>query len=214
MTTLRRAACIFALVLAAAAFAAPAAALDARVTEIRVAGGSIRASIEIRDMFPQKFQSILEDGAAIHLRLQIELWEDRMWDRLAQPAAVTVFRIVLDPATRQVKVADQYGEVSRQPAWQEPLVLRLDLGRADALSDSGNYYVRVLATLGTVAEKESERAGNAVFGDDDSTVSLAGMGKMLFHAVLSVNDYLQSVSAESRTRNVSGREMKAAIKLQ
>jgi len=40
------------------------------------------------------------------------------------------------------------------------------------------------------------------------------MGKMLFHAVLSVNDYLQSVSAESRTRNVSGREMKAAIKLQ
>src|SRR4029079_280171 len=132
----------------------------------------------------------------------------------AQPAAVTVFRIVLDPSTRQVKVADQYGEVSRQPAWQEPLVLRLDLGRADALSDSGNYYVRVLATLGTVAEKESERAGNAVFGDDDSTVSLAGMGKMLFHAVLSVNDYLQSVSAESRTRNVSGREMKAAIKRQ
>jgi len=214
MTPLRRAACILAIVLAAAAFAAPAAALDARVTEIRVAGGSIRASIEIRDMFPQKFQSILEDGAAIHLRLQIELWEDRMWDRLAHPAAVTVFRIVLDPSTRQVKVADQYGEVSRQPAWQEPLVLRLDLGRADALSDSGNYYVRVLATLGTVAEKESERAGNAVFGDDDSTVSLAGMGKMLFHAVLSVNDYLQSVSAESRTRNVSGREMKAAIKLQ
>ena len=201
MTTLRRAACIFALVLAAAAFAAPAAALDARVTEIR-------------DMFPQKFQSILEAGAAIHLRLQIELWEDRLWDKLTQPAAVTVFRIVLDPSTRQVKVADQYGEVSRQPAWQEPLVLRLDLGRADALSDSGNYYVRVLATLGTVAEKESERAGNAVFGDDDSTVSLAGMGKMLFHAVLSVNDYLQSVSAESRTRNVSGREMKAAIKLQ
>jgi hypothetical protein len=214
MTTLRRAACIIAIVLAAAAFAAPAEALDARVTEIRVAGGSIRASIEIRDMFPQKFQSILEDGAAIHLRLQIELWEDRMWDKLAQPAAVTVFRIVLDPSTRQVKVAGQYGEVSRQPAWQEPLALRLDLGRAEGISDSGNYYVRVLATLGTVAEKESERASNAVFGDDDSTVSLAGMGKMLFHAVLSVNDYLQSVSAESRSRNISGREVKAGIKLQ
>jgi hypothetical protein len=214
MTTLRRAAGIFAIVLAAAAFAAPAEALEARVTEIRVAGGSIRASLEIRDMFPEKFQSILQDGAAIHLRLQIELWEDRMWDKLAQPAAVTVFRIVLDPSTRQVKVADQYGEVSRQPAWQEPLALRLDLGRAEGLSDSGNYYVRVQATLGTVAEKESERASNAVFGDDDSTVSLAGMGKMLFHAVLSVNDYLQSVSAESRTRNVNGREVKAGIKLQ
>jgi len=214
MTMLRRAACVCAIVLATAAFAAPAEALEARVTEIRLAGGSIRASIEIRDMFPEKFQSILQDGAAIHLRLQIELWEDRMWDKLAQPAAVTVFRIVLDPSTRQVKVADQYGEVSRQPAWQEPLALRLDLGRAEGISDSGNYYVRVLATLGTVAEKESERASNAVFGDDDSTVSLAGMGKMLFHAVLSVNDYLQSVSAESRTRNVSGREVKAGIKLQ
>jgi hypothetical protein len=214
MTTLRRAAGIFAIVVAAAAFAAPAEALDARVTEIRVAGGSIRASIEIRDMFPQKFQSILEDGAAIHLRLQIELWEDRMWDKLAQPAAITVFRIVLDPSTRQVRVADRYGEVSRQPAWQEPLTLRLDLGRAEGLSDAGQYYVRVMATVGTIAEKESERASSEVFGDDDSTVSLAGMGKMIFHAVLSVNDYLQSVSSEARTRNVTGREVKAGIKLQ
>lgn len=213
MSSLRRAACILAIVLAAAAFASSAEALDARLTELRVAGGSIRASIEIKDMFPQKFQQILEGGAAIHLRLQIELWEDRMWDKLTQPASVTVFRIVLDPATRQVRIADQYGEVSRQPAWQEPLTLRLDLGRADALSDGAQYYVRVMATLGTIAEKESERASNAVFGDDDSTVSIAGMGKMLFHAVLQVNDYLQSVSAEARTRNITGREVKAGIKL-
>ena len=39
------------------------------------------------------------------------------------------------------------------------------------------------------------------------------MGKMLFHAVLQVNDYLQSVSAEARTRNITGREVKAGIKL-
>jgi hypothetical protein len=73
--------------------------------------------------------------------------------------------------------------------------------------------VRALATLGTIAEKESERASKAVFGDDDSTVSIAGMGKMLFHAVLQVNDYLQSVSSETRTRTVAGREVKAGIKL-
>jgi hypothetical protein len=215
MHTLRRAARIIAMIVAAAAGAAPAWALEARLTEIRVAGGSIRASIEIKDMFPQKFQSILDDGGAIHLRVQLELWEDRaMWDKLAQPAAVTVFRIVLDPSTRQVRVADQYGEVSRQPAWQEPLTLRLDLGRAEALSDSAQYYVRVLATIGTIAEKESERAGNAVFGDDDSSVSIAGVGKMIFHAVLQVNDYLQSVSSDARTRNMTGRDVKAGIKLQ
>ena len=215
MSRLRRAACILAVAAAAAGFAAPASALELRLTEIRVAGGSLRAAIEVRDMFPQKFQAILEDGAAIHLRLQLELWEDRpVWDKLAQPATVTVFRIVLDPSTRQVRIADQYGEVSRQAAWQEPLALRLDLGRADTLAEPAAYYVRAYATLGTIAEKESERASNAVFGDDDSSVSIAAMGKMLFRAVLHVNEYLQSVSTEARTRNVTGRELKAGVKIQ
>jgi hypothetical protein len=195
--------------------AAPARALETRLTELRVAGGGIRASLEIRDMFPAKFQAILEEGTAIHLRLQIELWEDRpVWDKLAQPAVVSIFRIVLDPATRQVSVADAYGEVSRQPAWKEPLTLRPDLGRADALSDGARYYVRVLSTLGTIAEKETERASRAVFGDDESAVSLAGVGKMLFHAVLQVNDYLQSISSELRSRDVTGRDVKSGVKLQ
>jgi hypothetical protein len=213
MAAVRRAAAL--AVLLALVSAAPARALEARLTELRVAGGGIRASLEIRDMFPAKFQAILEEGTAIHLRLQIELWEDRpVWDKLAQPAVVSIFRIVLDPATRQVSVADAYGEVSRQPAWQEPLTLRPDLGRADALSDGARYYVRVLATLGTIAEKETERASKAVFGDDESAVSLAGVGKMLFHAVLQVNDYLQSISSEIRSREVSGREVKSGVKLQ
>jgi hypothetical protein len=213
MRTLLRAACLCAMF--AAMFAAPADALETRVTELRVAGGGIRASLEIRDLFPVKFQGVLEEGNAIHLRLQIELWEDRpVWDKLAQPAVVTVFRIALDPSTRQVTVADSYGEVSRQPAWQEPLTLRPDLGRADALSDTARYYVRVLATLGTLAEKETARATSAVFGDDDSAVSIAGMGKILFHAVLQVNAYLQSVSSDVRTRDVVGREVRAGIKLQ
>jgi hypothetical protein len=213
MAALLRAAAL--AVLLALVSAAPARALETRLTELRVAGGGIRASLEIRDMFPAKFQAILEEGTAIHLRLQIELWEDRpVWDKLARPAVVSIFRIVLDPATRQVSVADAYGEVSRQPAWQEPLTLRPDLGRADTLSDGARYYVRVLATLGTIAEKETERASKAVFGDDESAVSLAGVGKMLFHAVLQVNDYLQSISSEIRSREVTGRDVKSGVKLQ
>ena len=58
-----------------------------------------------------------------------------------------------------MRVADQYGEVSRQPAWQEPLTLRLDLGRGEALSDTARYYVRTQATLGTIAERESDEGG-------------------------------------------------------
>jgi len=194
--------------------ARPASALDAHLTEIRVAGGSLRASLEVSDLFPAKFQTVLEGGGAIHLRLQVELWQSRsVWDKLVQPAVVSVFRIILDSSTRDVRVADAYGEVSRQPAWQEPLTLRLDLGRADALSDSDRYYVRVQATLGTIADKDSAQASRVVFGNDDSAVSVASVGKILFHAVLSVNDYLQSVSAELRTRPMTGRTIKAGVKL-
>ena len=127
---------------------------------------------------------------------------------------ISVFRIVLEPSTRTVRVADSYGEVSRQAAWQEPLTLRPDLGRADALSDGARYYVRVLTTLGTIAEKETAQASKAVFGDDESSVSIATVGKMLFHAVLQVNDYLQSVSSEVRTREITGKDLRAGVKLQ
>lgn len=213
MGSLRRAACLCAVL--AVGIAPPASALETRLTELRVAGGSIRAALEIRDIFPAKFQAVLEEGPAIYLRLQIELWEDRpVWDKLVQPAVVTVLRIALDPATRQVKVTDRYGELSRQPAWQEPLTLRPDIGRADALSDGARYYVRILATLGTIVEKETERASKAVFGEDDGSVSLAAIGKMLFQAVLQASDYLQSVSSETRTRDLSGRDLRAGIKIQ
>ncbi len=201
--------------LLALAHASPVLALETRLIEMRVAGGSLFAALELRQMFPAKFQAVLQDGAAIHLRLQIELWEDRpVWDKLAHPAVISVFRVVLDPQTRVVRVADRYGEVSRQPAWQEPLALRIDLGRADTLADGARYYVRTLATLGTIAEKESVTASSVVFGDDDSSVSLASMGKMLFHAVLQVNEYLQSVSSDTRSREMAGRELKAGVKLQ
>jgi hypothetical protein len=207
----RRFAVLFVL-LATVGTAAPASALEARVVEVRMAGGSVRAAIEIRDMFSAKFQSILTEGGALHLRLQLELWEDRaIWDRLAHPALVSVFRIILDRATRQVSVSDQYGEISRQPAWQEPLTLRLDVSRAESIDDGGKYYLRTLATLGTIAEKEATQAGE-VFGGDDGAVSLGSMGRVLFHAVLQANDYLQSVSAESRTRTLGGRELKAAVR--
>jgi hypothetical protein len=213
MGSLLRAACVCAIF--ALGIASPASALETRLTELRVAGGSVRASLEIRDIFPAKFRTVLEEGAAIHLRLQIELWEDRpVWDKLVQPAVVAVLRIALDPATRQVTVTDRYGELSRQPAWQEPLTLRPDIGRADALSDGARYYVRVLATLGTILEKETEKASKAVFGDDDGSVSLAAVGKILFHAVLQASDYLQSVSSETRTREISGRDVRAGIRIQ
>jgi hypothetical protein len=194
------------------AFAAPAHAVEAHVSEVRVAGGTLRAAIEVRDLFPDRFKSVLEQGGAIHLRLQIELWEKRtVWDRLAQPSIVTVFRILLDPVTRLVSITDRFGEISRQPAWQEPLVLRLDLGRPEALSDDAHYYVRTLSTLGTLADRDP---ATAALGTDEGAVSLGAMARGIFHAVLEISDYLQSVSAEARTRAFTGRELKAGVKPQ
>ena len=159
----RRSLSVLLVALMAFAQSTPLLALEAKLIELRVAGGSVFAALEMRELFPAKFQAILEDGAAIHLRLQLELWEDRpVWDALAAPAVVSVFRMVLDPQTRVVRVADQYGEVSRQPAWQEPLSLRVELSRADSLSDGARYYVRALATLGTIAEKESAAASSLI----------------------------------------------------
>jgi hypothetical protein len=206
-----RGAALLTVFLAGMALAPPAEALEARITEIRIAGGTMRAAIEVRDLFPERFRTILEQGGAIHLRLQLELWEDRpVWDKLAQPALVSIFRILLDPATREVSVADEFGEVSRQPAWSEPLQLRLDLGRADTLGDSAKYYVRVAATLGTIADRDP--AGGAAIGTSDSTVSLGAMGRALFHGILEVSDYLQSVSSDWRSRVITGREFKAGVK--
>ena len=202
------------LVFVAALVAATcASALELRVTELRAAGGTVRANLEVRDLFPAKFRQTLQDGGAIHLRLQVELWQDRpIWDKLVQPALVTVLRIVLDPGTHQVTVSDRYGELNRQAAWQEPVPLHVDVARADALADGSRYYVRVLATLGTLAEHEAEQASDAVFGRDDGSVTLAHVGRVLFHTVLQVSDYLQSVSTETRTRDLVGRELKAGIK--
>jgi hypothetical protein len=201
------------LLLGVVALSTPILALEARVMELRVAGAHLRASLEIKEMFPEKFRTVLEQRGAIHLRLQVELWQHRpVWDKQPQPTVLAVFRIVLDPTTQMVLVADQYGEVSRQPAWQEPLIVRLDLGRGDSLSDSAKYYVRTQATLGTIAEREATQAADAVFGPDEGSVTLGSMGRVLFHAVLQVNDYLQSVSTEARTRDMTGAELKAGVK--
>jgi hypothetical protein len=197
----------------ALALPSPVVALDARIAEIHASGGNVHAALEIKDLFPEKFKSVLEAGGAIYLRLRVELLQHRMvWDRAVEPVVITVFRIVLDPSTRLVHVADEYSEVAKQPAWKEPITVPLVLARTDAISDGAQYYVRALVTLGTVADRETQEAGETVFGADDSSISIARVGKILFHAVLEVNDYLQSISTELRTHPMSGRALKAGVR--
>ena len=193
--------------------AAPAHALETRVTEIRTIGPTVRAAVDLRDIFPEKFRQIVQSGGSLYVRVQAELWEDRpVWDRLVRPAIVTVFRIVRDPTTARIAISDAFGSVASLEPFPDVVPVRVEVAAADAVDERSRYYLRMITTVGTIAEREIADAGDAVFGRDEGAVSLGKVGKFLFHAVLQVSDYLQSVSSEVRSRVFQGRELRPGLK--
>jgi hypothetical protein len=187
---------------------APGFALETRILEIRIAGKTLLASIDLGEALPDKLLKVLEQGGALHVRIQAELWEDRpVWDKLVRPALVTVFRIVRDPTTTHIAISDAVGPVLSAAQLPNPLSLRVNVAPSDALSDDGSYYIRMNATVGTLGEREVEDTGAAVFGRDEGTVSLGKVGKLIFNTVLQANDYLQSVSDDTRSSPFRKREV-------
>ena len=75
------------------------------------------------------------------------------------------------------------------------------------LGPAEKYYVHVVATLGTLAEREAEDVGDAVFGRDSEASGLGALGRLVFKTALKVGDYLQSVSAESKSRKLAGADI-------
>ena len=170
--------------------AARASALDVRVHEVKTGSSTLHASIEIKDLVPDRFKRILEDNGVLHLRLQAELWEVRpVWDRLVFPAIVRVVQLTRD---------------ARPP---DPMPVTLDLGDAQRIAASGRYYVHVIATLGTLAEHDADDVGDVVFGRPSETNSLGSLGRLVFRTALQVGNYLQSVSAETRSKKISGSDL-------
>ncbi|HMH83457.1 MAG TPA: hypothetical protein VK531_11345, partial [Gemmatimonadales bacterium] len=71
--------------------AAPAAALDVQVKDLYSPLSSVTTTIELRDLLPDRFRKTLDDGGALHLRVQAELWESRpVWDRLVYPLSANI----------------------------------------------------------------------------------------------------------------------------
>ena len=201
------------LIAGTALYGQPAYALEAHVTEVRTIGPTVRAALDLRDLFPGKFKQVVQSGGTLHVRVQAEVWEDRpVWDHLVRPAIVTVFRIVRDPATARIAISDVVGSVLSIAAFTDPVPVRVDVVPAGAIADGSRYYVKMTATVGTIAERDVEDAGEAVFGRDEGRVSLGTVGKLLFHTVLLVSDYLQSVTSDVRTRVFEGRELRAGIR--
>ncbi|MBZ5560246.1 MAG: hypothetical protein LAO77_23565 [Acidobacteriia bacterium] len=202
---LRRAAILTILLL----FAAHARALDVRVTDVRAASAIVQASIELRDLIPDRFRQVIDDGGVLHVRLQTELWESRpVWDRLVYPAMIRMFRLVRAATGRDVTLVDADGvsvPVPGRAGADIPVVV--DIGDRARVTADSRYYVHVIATVGTLAEREVDEAGDAVFGRATEANGLGSLGRLVFRTALQVSGYLQSISAETKSRRILGRDI-------
>ena len=195
------------LLLALAWTAAPAAALEVEVKAVRTPAGLVSATVELRDIIPDRFKKTIEEGGALHLRLQAELWESRpVWDRLVFPAIVRIFRFTRG-AGSNLTIVDPDGIVTATQDAPRAMPIDVALGDAARVSASARYYVHVIATLGTLAEREVDDVGDAVFGKPSDANSLGAFGRLVFRTVLQISDYLQSVSAETRSRKLAGSDI-------
>lgn len=200
--------CLAALLLSFA-IASPAAALDIQVKDLRAAGqndATVRTTLDVRGVVPDRFKRIIDNGNVLHLRVQAELWETRpVWDRLVYPAATRIFRI--GRASRGVTIADSAGPATTYPDVPEALSVSVDLGDRGRVTAAEKYYLHVIATVGTIADREADEAGDAVFGKEADANGLSSFGRLLFRTAVKVSDYMQSVTTELKGKKVAGSEI-------
>jgi hypothetical protein len=187
---------------------AGATALDVQITGVHAPASAVRTTIELRDIVPDRFKKMVDEGRVLHLRVQAELWQSRpVWDRLVYPAIVRMFRLGRGASGRDVSVTDADGTARNYPAMPSPMPIVVDLGDRARLDTAERYYVHVVATLGTLAEREADEVGDAVFGRESEANGLGSLGRLVFKTALKVSDYLQSVSAEAKSRKLFGRDI-------
>jgi hypothetical protein len=204
MTSWPRALIAFACVIVAV----PASALDLVIRDIHTPASTVTANIEVRDVLPDRFRKMLDDGGMLHLRVEAELWESRpVWDRLVYPAIVRMFRLGRAGSGREISVSDSGGSTRTYPTPPNPLPVMIELGSSTRITSTARYYVHVMATLGTLAEKDAEEVGDAVFGRESESNGLGSLGRRVFRTVIKLNDYLQSVSAETTTKKTQGSDI-------
>ncbi|HKB13587.1 MAG TPA: hypothetical protein VKD69_23130 [Vicinamibacterales bacterium] len=182
-------------------------ALDVEVKSVRTPAGAVTVSIELRDLMPDRFRKTIDDGGVLHLRVQAELWEARpVWDRLVYPAIVRVFRFTRGSG-KALAVTDAGGVVTTTQEVPRTMPVDVALGDPARVAASQRYYVHVIATLGTLAEREVDDVGDAVFGRPTETNGLGSLGRLLFRTVLQISDYLQSVTVETKSRKIAGSDI-------
>jgi hypothetical protein len=185
-------------------------ALEVRIEQARALPARVTASVELRDLLRNGFLDTLQQGGAIFVQLQAELWEDRrIGDRLALTTAALTYRI--DAGGAGLVVVGQFGERTAHGDLRVPVALRVDVGPAAVVADERTYYLRARVTAATVEERDIEQFGTAIFGDPQSAAGLAGLGRFVFTTLLRIGRYLESASAEATSARYRGREIKSGI---
>jgi hypothetical protein len=88
----------------------------------------------------------------------------------------------------------------------------VDLGPAARVEDDAVYYVNASVTAATVDERDIDRAGRAIFGDEQSGAGgLGALGRFVFRTLLRMGKYLESATTEVTSPRVSGREIKSGV---
>jgi hypothetical protein len=191
---------------------APVAALEARVTTLRIAGPRVSAAVEVGDLLRDKFLKLVRDGRAVFVQLEAALWEDRrIFDRVVMATPPATWRLDRDAAGAGVVLQDQHGGVVRHADIRQPLSLRIDLGPAARVLDDATYYVNASVTAATVDERDIDRAGQAIFGDEQAGAGVASLGRFVFRTLLRMGQYLESATTEVTSRRVSGREIRRGV---
>ena len=81
-----------------------------------------------------------------------------------------------------------------------PLAIAVDIGKRDRLVKAERYYVHVIATVGTVADRDIDDVNDALFGRPNESNGLGSLGRMVFRKMIEISDYLQSVTAETKSK--------------
>lgn len=209
MRVTRRLSRVFVIAALVGAAAAPLAALDAKVIEVRAASDVVRAALELRGVFKQDHKQHVDSGGTLYVRVDAELWEDRpAWDRLVGPMRVAVFRVRRDRAVRRLHVLDAVGTVTQYADFPDPLSVSVDVAPADRLQDEAHYYLHALTTVSAVLERGSSEVGDVVFGSDEDASGLAAVGKFLFKTAQQISAYLQNVTADVTSRKMTGKQIR------
>jgi hypothetical protein len=182
-----------------------------RMAQVRVAASRLAATFELRDLLRGKFLDLVQQGRSIFLQVRAELWEDRrITDRLTLTTAPLTYRLMGD-GQRGLVMTNQYGDRSVQTELPMVVPLRIDLGPASVLADDRAYYLRAQVTAATVADREIDQWGTAIFGDEQSAEGLAGLGRFVFSTLLRIGKFLESANAEATSARYTGVQIKAGV---